>query len=76
MHSSNQRLRQDLDICVKHKVPIIITSLRAPDAVVEAALGYGGLGLDRRPLEEEYRAARAMPADGALARARQHPELS
>ena len=43
VHSSNQRLQQDLDICVKHKVPIMITSLRAPDAVVEAARGYGGL---------------------------------
>ena len=31
VHSSNQRLQQDLDVCVKHKVPIMITSLRAPE---------------------------------------------
>ncbi len=43
VHSSNNRLQHDIDMCVKHKVPIQITSLRAPDAVVEAAHSYGGL---------------------------------
>jgi nitronate monooxygenase len=43
VHSSNQRLQHDIDVCVKHRVPIMITSLRAPDAVVEAAHSYGGL---------------------------------
>jgi nitronate monooxygenase len=43
VHSSNVRLQHDVDLCVKHRVPIIITSLRAPDAVVEAAHSYGGL---------------------------------
>lgn len=43
VHSSNDRLQHDLDLAVKYQVPIQITSLRAPDAVVEAAHGYGGL---------------------------------
>src|SRR5208283_2630864 len=43
VHSSNNRLQHDIDMCVKYKVPIQITSLRAPDAVVEAAHSYGGL---------------------------------
>jgi nitronate monooxygenase len=43
VHASNVRLQHDLDLCVKHRVPIMITSLRAPDAVVEAAHSYGGL---------------------------------
>jgi nitronate monooxygenase len=43
VHTSNARLQHDLDLCVKHRVPIMITSLRAPDAVVEAAHSYGGL---------------------------------
>jgi nitronate monooxygenase len=43
VHASNDRLQHDLDLCVKHRVPVLITSLRAPDAVVEAAHGYGGL---------------------------------
>ncbi len=42
-HGSNDRLMQDMEICVKHKVPIIITSLRPPAEVVEAAHSYGGL---------------------------------
>ncbi|MFO0348299.1 MAG: NAD(P)H-dependent flavin oxidoreductase, partial [Alphaproteobacteria bacterium] len=42
-HHSNDRLMQDMDMCVKHKVPIIITSLRAPAEVVRAAHSYGGL---------------------------------
>jgi nitronate monooxygenase len=43
VHSSNARLQRDVDLCVKYRVPIMITSLRAPDLVVEAAHGYGGL---------------------------------
>jgi nitronate monooxygenase len=42
-HASNDRLMQDMETCVKHKVPIIITSLRPPAEVVEAAHSYGGL---------------------------------
>ncbi len=43
VHASNDRLRHDMEVCVKHEVPIIITSLRAPGEVVEAAHSYGGL---------------------------------
>ena len=43
VHASNVRLQEDLETCVKHKVPIIITSLRPPGAVVEAVHSYGGL---------------------------------
>jgi nitronate monooxygenase len=43
VHASNLRLQHDLDVCVQHRVPIFITSLRAPDAVVEAAHSYGAL---------------------------------
>ena len=43
VHASNDRLRHDVEACVRHKVPIMITSLRAPDEVVVAAHSYGGL---------------------------------
>jgi nitronate monooxygenase len=43
VHASNVRLQHDLDVCVQHRVPILITSLRAPDLVVEAAHSYGGI---------------------------------
>ena len=45
VHSSNDRLDYDVEMCVKHKVPVIITSLRAPKAVVDAAHSYGGIVL-------------------------------
>ncbi|MBJ89491.1 MAG: nitronate monooxygenase [Woeseia sp.] len=42
-HMSNIRLRADMKTCVKHEVPIIITSLRPPAEIVEAVHGYGGV---------------------------------
>lgn len=43
VHASNDRLAEDVEACVRHRVPIVITSLRAPDAVVRPVHGYGGL---------------------------------
>ena len=43
VHHSNDRLQHDLDVCVRHKVPIVITSLRAPHDAVPAIHSYGGL---------------------------------
>jgi nitronate monooxygenase len=45
VHQSNDRLDQDVALCVKYKVPIVITSLRPPAEVVAAVHGYGGLVL-------------------------------
>ena len=42
-HKSNIRLRADMKTCVKHEVPIIITSLYPPSEIVEAAHSYGGV---------------------------------
>ena len=43
VHASNPRLQHDIELCVKYKVPVVITSLRAPDQAVEAIHSYGGL---------------------------------
>jgi nitronate monooxygenase len=43
VHSSNDRLAHDVELCEKYKVPIQITSLRAPDDVVTSAKRYGCL---------------------------------
>jgi nitronate monooxygenase len=43
VHASNSRLMEDVALCVKHEVPIIITSLRAPNEIVEAIHSYGGI---------------------------------
>ena len=42
-HHSNERLLADMEVCVRHEVPIIITSLRPPAEVVQAVHSYGGL---------------------------------
>jgi nitronate monooxygenase len=42
-HASNDRLMGDMELCVKHEAPIIITSLRPPEEIVTAAHSYGGL---------------------------------
>ncbi len=43
VHKSNNRLEHDLELCVKYKVPIVITSLGARVDVNEAIHSYGGL---------------------------------
>ncbi|MBK1781815.1 nitronate monooxygenase [Advenella sp. WQ 585] len=43
IHASNDRLDNDMQTCAKHKVPMIITSLRAPDDIVKHAHEWGGL---------------------------------
>mgnify|MGYP001263270146 CR=1 FL=1 len=43
IHPSNERLAHDMALCVKHEVPLIITSLSAPTAIVPPVHAYGGL---------------------------------
>lgn len=42
IHKSNDRLEHDLDVCGEHQVPLILTSLRAPDSVVKTVHSWGG----------------------------------
>ena len=42
VHPTNIRVKPDLDICIKHKVPLIITSLGAVPDLVNAVHSYGG----------------------------------
>ena len=45
VHKSNDRLEHDLEVCIRHKVPVTITSLRAPNDVIPAIHAYGGIVL-------------------------------
>ena len=45
VHKSNDRLEQDVELCVKHKVPVVITSLGARPELNEAIHSYGGMVL-------------------------------
>jgi nitronate monooxygenase len=42
IHPSNERLEHDMALCVKHEVPLIITSLSAPTQIVPPVHAYGG----------------------------------
>ena len=66
VHDSNPRWRTDLDICVEHRVPILITSLHAPDAVVRAAHPYGGLVLHDVTTVRHARRALDAGVDGLI----------
>ncbi len=67
VHRSNPRWMEDLKVCVKHKVPIIITSLGAVKDVVDAIHGYGGLVF--HDVANAYHARKAAEAgvDGIIA---------
>ncbi len=45
VHKSNDRLAHDLELCVRHQVPIVITSLGAREDVNQAVHSYGGIVL-------------------------------
>ena len=46
VHQSNDRLAHDVEMCVKHRIPIVISSLRAPPKeMMDAIHGYGGIVL-------------------------------
>ena len=67
VHASNDRLEHDVAACVKHRVPIVITSLRPPAEVVAAVHGYGGIVFhDVINLRHAEKAA-AQEVDGIIA---------
>ncbi|MCP4038560.1 MAG: nitronate monooxygenase [bacterium] len=43
VHRSYDRFKEELELVVKHKPPVVITALGSPDAVIDAVHGYGGL---------------------------------
>ena len=45
VHASNARLGEDMATCARHRVPIVITSLRPPNEVVKAVHDWGGIVL-------------------------------
>lgn len=43
VNTANKRLEQDFEVCAKHKVPLIITSLQAPADIAKRVHAYGGI---------------------------------
>jgi nitronate monooxygenase len=67
VHKSNARLQHDLAMCVKYKVPIVITSLGALPEVNDAVHSYGGIVLHDIIHDRHARKAIEKGADGLIA---------
>jgi nitronate monooxygenase len=67
VHGSNPRLEYDVEMCVKYKVPIMITSLGAKEWVNEAAHSYGGITLHDIINNRFAKKAVEKGADGLIA---------
>ena len=67
VHKSNDRLEYDMAMCVKYKVPIIITSLGAREDVNAAAHSYGGIVLHDIINNKFAKKAIEKGADGLVA---------
>ena len=67
VHKSNDRLEHDMALCVKYKVPIIITSLGAREDINAAAHSYGGVVLHDIINNKHAHKAIEKGADGLIA---------
>ena len=67
VHKSNDRLEHDMAMCVKYKVPIIITSLGAREDINAAEHSYGGVVLHDIINNKHARKAIEKGADGLIA---------
>ena len=67
VHGSNNRLEYDLEMCVKFKVPIVITSLGAKEMVNDAVHSYGGITLHDIINDRFAKKAIEKGADGLIA---------
>jgi nitronate monooxygenase len=67
VHRSNQRLEEDLAVCARHRVPLVITSLGARSDVFEAVRGWGGVTLHDVIHDGFARKAVEKGADGLIA---------
>ncbi len=67
VHKSNTRLMEDMALCVKYKVPVVITSLGAVEEVNQAAHSYGGVVMHDVINNRFARKAIEKGADGLIA---------
>ena len=67
VHGSNARLKHDMDVCMKYKVPVVITSLGAKEWVNEMVHSYGGIVLHDVINNRFAKKAIEKGADGLIA---------
>ena len=67
VHHTNPRVQADLELCVKHEVPLIITSLGAVKDLVDAVHGYGGVVFHDVTNRRHAESAAKAGVDGLIA---------
>ncbi|MBO9544948.1 nitronate monooxygenase family protein [Caulobacter sp.] len=66
VHKTNNRLGEDIELCVKHKVPVVITSLGAREDLNGAIHSYGGITLHDVINDRHAHKAIEKGADGLI----------
>ncbi len=67
VHESNPRLHDDLALCIKHKVPLVITALGALKDIVDVIHGYGGIVFHDVTTKRHAEKAALSGVDGLIA---------
>ena len=67
VHPSNPRLKADLELCIKHRVPVVMTILGADPEIVDAVHGYGGVVIHDVVNPKHARNAAKAGVDGLIA---------
>ena len=67
VHRTNPRWQADLELCVKYRVPVVITSLGAASQVVDAVHSYGGVVFHDVTNQKHARKAAEAGVDGIIA---------
>jgi nitronate monooxygenase len=66
-HKSNDRLEADLELTIKHRVPIVVLALAASAKIVDAIHGYGGIVLNDVINDRQARKCADIGVDGIIA---------
>jgi nitronate monooxygenase len=66
-HRSNDRLQADLEVVVRHKVPIVVLALAASAEIVDAIHAYGGLVFNDIINDRQARKCAGLQVDGLIA---------
>ena len=66
-HKSNERLEADLELTIKHRVPIVVLALAANSAIVDAIHAYGGVVFNDVINDRQARKCAEIGVDGIIA---------
>jgi len=66
VNARNTRLEQDLDVCIRHEVPIVVTSMSSPEQIVPRVHAYGGFVMHDVVATRHARKAAVAGVDGLI----------